>query len=160
MVDSRFRVLLNPTQQDSARLELLHYLKDQSGSESSGTSTPRSPATTSRGVEEPPPKRLCHLAKLLKQRNPEEHELEQYLTSIPSLEDGVDPVMHWVEQENMYPLLAPLSIDLLTIPGSSAPIERTFSTAGESSGGKRNRLSDVNLEREVLLRKNRAYIQL
>ena len=41
--------------------------------------------------------------------------------------------------------------------GSLAPIERTFSTAGESSGGRRNRLSDKNLEREVLLRKTRSY---
>ena len=86
--------------------------------------------------------------------------MEQYLASTPSLEDGVDPLMFWVEQEKTYPLLASLSIDLLVIPGSSAPIERTFSTAGESSGGRRNRLSDKNLEREVLLSKNSDYIQL
>ena len=48
--------------------------------------------------------------------------------------------MFLVEQEKTYPLLASLSIDLLVIPGSSAPIEHTFSTAGESSGWKCNRL--------------------
>ena len=69
MVDPRFRVLLNPTQQDSAKSELLTYLKDHSESESSGTSSPRSPTTQQ---EEPPPKRFCHLTKILRQKRHED----------------------------------------------------------------------------------------
>ena len=58
----------------------------------------------------------------------------------------------------MYPLLATLAEEVLTIPASSTPVENVFSTAGESSGGnERNRLSNKNLEREALLRKNKAY---
>ena len=43
------------------------------------------------------------------------------------------------------------------IPATSAPVERVFSTAGESTAGKRNRLSDRYLEREVLIRKKQAF---
>ena len=57
-----------------------------------------------------------------------------------------------------YPLLSVVAVDLLIIPGSSAPVERTFSTAGDASSGKRNHLSDRNLEREVLIRKNKQYL--
>ena len=70
---------------------------------------------------------------------------------------SLDPLTFWIEQENMYPLLATLAVDVLTILVSSS-VEHVFSTAGESSGRKRNRLSNKHLEREVLLCKNRAYI--
>ena len=75
-----------------------------------------------------------------------------------SLPERVDPLTFWIEQENMYPLLAILAMEVLTIPASSTPVERVFSTAGELSGGKRNRLFNKYLEREVLLRNNKAYI--
>ena len=51
-----------------------------------------------------------------------------------------------------------IAIDTLIIPGSSAPIETVFSTAGNATIGKRNRLADKNLEREVLLRENKVYV--
>ena len=57
-----------------------------------------------------------------------------------------------------YPLLSVIAVDLLIVPGSSAPVERTFSTAGDTASGKRNRLMDKNLEREVLIRKNKVYL--
>ncbi len=55
-------------------------------------------------------------------------------------------------------MLSSMAIDMLSIPGSSAPVERVFSTAGESTLGRRNRLSEHNLEREVLLRKNKHFL--
>ncbi len=66
----------------------------------------------------------------------------------------------WVEKQGSYPLLSQVVVDILTIPASSwsAPIERVFSTAGESTTGKRNRLQSSNLEREVILRKNTKYL--
>lgn len=74
------------------------------------------------------------------------------------IDDNVDPVIIWVQQDKNYPLLSTVAKNVLIIPGSSAPVERVFSTAGESICGKRNRPSDKNLEREVLLRKNRKYL--
>ena len=41
---------------------------------------------------------------------------------------------------------------------STAPVERIFSSGGEVTRGKRNRLTDKNLEREIFLRRNKKYI--
>jgi len=45
-----------------------------------------------------------------------------------------------------YPLLSKIAVDILVVPVSSAPVERVFSTAGEASIRRRNRLTDANLE--------------
>ncbi len=50
--------------------------------------------------------------------------------------------------------IATLCSHAQNIQASSAPIGRVFSTAGESTIGKRNRLQSSNLEREVILQKN------
>lgn len=169
MLDPRYRLLLNRNQSDSTKENLLRQLKEQSessGSSSNATQSPRSPVPAE---EEPPTKRFCHLSRIIEQRlkedvrkvskrPPGEQEIEQYLSSGVSLQPSDDPISFWIQHEKNYPVLSPFAIDVLSIPGSSAPIERTFSTAGESSSGKRNRLMDKNLEREVLLRKNQAYL--
>ena len=43
-----------------------------------------------------------------------------------SLPEHVDPLTFWIEQENMYPLLVTLAVEVLTIPVSSTPVERVF----------------------------------
>ena len=170
LLDPRYRLLLNRNQSDSAKEHLLKLLKEESENGGSDSSpSPHSPAVGGTQEEEPPMKRFCHLSRILEQklkddfkkvakRPPGELEVEQYLSSGHSLPHEEDPIPFWIEQEKKYPLLASLAVDMLVIPGSSAPIERTFSTAGESSSGKRNRLTDKNLEREVLLRKNKLYL--
>lgn len=57
-----------------------------------------------------------------------------------------------------YSQLAVIAIDLLIVPGLSASVERTFSTDGDASSGKRNCLTDKNLEKEVLIQKNKQYL--
>jgi hypothetical protein len=57
-----------------------------------------------------------------------------------------------INKINKCELLGTLATDLMTIPASSAPIERVFSVAGYVSCGKRNRISDKSLEREVLIK--------
>ena len=84
----------------------------------------------------------------------ENEEIVRYLESSLHVDEEVDPVEFWIENEKIYPSLCPLACDLLTIPASSAPVERVFSTAGIITSGKRNRLNDRNLEREILLKKN------
>ena len=70
-----------------------------------------------------------------------------------------DPLEYWISKSDdlLLGTLAPYAINTLSIPVSSAPVERVFSVAGESTIGKRNRLTGSNLEREVLLRKNKSY---
>ena len=114
-------------------------------------------------------KRFKHLDKVIEQRwkenleksaqlPPGKEEVERYFALSVALSDRVDPVMFWLQNESQYPLLSPIAIDLLCIPASSAPVERTFSVATESTIGKRNRLSDKNLEREIMIRNNEHYL--
>ena len=59
-----------------------------------------------------------------------------------------DPVSYWSSNEVKQPLLSSLAECLLTIPASSPP-------AGICTAGWWNRLDNHNLEREVLLKKNK-----
>ena len=65
-------------------------------------------------------------------------------------------ITFWAENESCYPLLSSLARDMLCIPASLAPVERTFSTAEEST--ILGNLTMQNLEREMLLCKNRYYL--
>ena len=38
-----------------------------------------------------------------------------------------------MDQKELYPLLSALAMDIIRIPGSSAPGERTLSTVGEAT---------------------------
>jgi hypothetical protein len=68
----------------------------------------------------------------------------------------------WVSKlhESLHSKIAAYALDVLTIPASSAPVERIFSTAGGSTLEKRNRLQEKNFEMEVLLRRNSTYYGL
>ena len=143
---------------------------DKNGSKTPSQCDSPLPPEGDEGVEGPPPeKRFKHLEKVLQQKvkeglekiahlPPGKAELDHYFSSLLTMSEGVDPISFWTEHEDNYPLLSSLACDMLCIPASSAPVERTFSTAGESTSGKRNRLSDKNLKREVLIRKNKHYL--
>ena len=119
--------------------------------------------------EEPPKKRFHHLNRILEAKwkeglkrtatlPPGKAEIEKYFLTVDAAADKVDPIVYWTGQQHNYPLLSSIALDILAIPATSAPVEQVFSTAGESTAGKRNRLSDKNLEREVLLRRNRHFL--
>jgi len=78
-------------------------------------------------------------------------EVERYFSSKVTLSERVDPINFWVEKESSYPLLSAVAVDLLCIPATSVSVKHTFSVAGESTTGKRNRSCDKNLEREIVI---------
>ena len=85
-------------------------------------------------------------------------EIEHYMSMLESVRDDVDVLQYWVDQQCRFPLISKLALGMLVIPASSAPVERVFSTAGEACIGRRNRLTDSNLEKEVLIKKNKHYL--
>ena len=170
LLDPRYKLLINPSQIGSAKKELLQQMKDLSENGDSGSSSvtvsPVHPET-----DEPAVKQFCHLSKLLEKKwkdgfkktshqHPGEQELQHYLDTFNPVPTHVDQVGYWVAQEKSYPLMSIIAIDTLIIPGSSAPIERVLSTAGNATVGKRNRLTDKNLEQEVLLHKSKVYVYM
>ena len=75
-------------------------------------------------------------------------EVERYLNSV---ESSAENVLYWRNQAHECPLLSSVALDYLMIPASSAPVERVFSTAGESTTGKLEKIMDLlipsNLQR-------------
>ena len=103
-------------------------------------------------------KRLKRIRK--KTPKPAQQQLDMYLEDVQTIPEHVDPLLFWIEHESIYPCLASVAVDVLTIPLSSAPVERIFSMAGEFTIGKRNRLANAHLEHKVLLCKNNDYLNV
>ena len=60
-------------------------------------------------------------------------------------------------KEGFIPLLFPVASGILCTPASTAPVECIFSACGEVTKGKRNRLTDDNLERQTA-RHDKTYL--
>ena len=163
LLDPRYKSLLNPAQLAHGRKKLLVMLKDSSSSDSSGCSSVQSGSPAAQRPQDPPLKkksRFSHLSKVLEEKAKEslhkaskrprgEVEIENCLENVHSYPDESDPVSFWIENQQKFPSVSSIAFDVLTIPVSTAPIERVFSTAGNATTGKRNRLADKNLEREA-----------
>ena len=88
----------------------------------------------------------------------QEEQLDAYIGDHMVFGEKLDAIDFWIQNQDKYPDLAPIALDLLVIPATSTPIERVFSTAGPMTSGKRNRLSAKRLEREVMIKKNKGFL--
>ena len=167
-----YRDVLNDDQVAAAKRNLVKLIQPSShGEQQSREKSPDVESTTS---EEPPSKKFKRLKELLSEkrkakedtiqnssRSEENIELIKYSQQI--LDDSTaideDPFIFWQKNQKIYPLISSVALDLLSIPPSTAPVERIFSTGGEATTGRRNRLTDFNLEREILIRQNKKYLQ-
>ena len=112
-------------------------------------------------AEESPVKRFKHLSRLSKLLEKEEtretitttakYDLEFSHHTITDEERRMDPLDYWVGKLKYFPVLAPVACDILAVPASTVPVERIFSTGGEATCGKQNRLTE-NLEREIFIK--------
>ena len=85
-----------------------------------------------------------------------EAELAQYLTeAADSYTDS--GVAFWRDRLKTYPQIAPVALDLVSIPASQAYVERAFSLCGDLCARKRNRAS-LTLERRVFLKLNKSLL--
>lgn len=64
------------------------------------------------------------------------------------------PLKWWKENEKQYPLLSTLAKAFLSIPATSVPSERVFSTAGDIVSAQRSQLLPENVDVLVFLKKN------
>ena len=84
-------------------------------------------------------------------------ELDEELASYFA-EDDTDlfsnPLLWWRINETRFPRIAKIARRYLTIPASSIPSERVFSTAGNIVSAKRNRLSSSNVDKLIFLAQN------
>lgn len=82
-------------------------------------------------------------------------EFERFVDNLDLMTYDQDPLHFWVEKESEFKLLSPIALDILSVPATSAPVERSFSTAGDVLGLRRLRLADNNFEAEVMYRMNK-----
>ena len=81
------------------------------------------------------------------------NEVDNYF-SVPTLPEDEDPLIFWEKNQNLYPTLSQLAEYYLSVPASSAPVERLFSIAGKIFRPERCRLTDKTFEQLMLIRCN------
>jgi hypothetical protein len=177
MLDPRFKIALDPEQIQYARKECLKMLLPDenisSGDDDNAGDSLAVHSAVEADTEEPKAKRpkvaLKSLDAVLSQpahsikgsskrnRHLPEIQLDVYLQTTEGEHRplDLDVIKYW--NSSSLTILAPFAIDVLAAPSSSTAVGRTFSTAGEATAGRRNRLTGENLEKEILLKKNKQY---
>lgn len=67
---------------------------------------------------------------------------------------GSDPLVYWKKNETKYPIVSRMAKYFLSIPSSSAPVERLFSFAGKIFRPERCRLTDERFNDLMMLKCN------
>ena len=85
-------------------------------------------------------------------------ELTQYLSETPSPRNH-SPLLWWKINAERFPNLAPVARVLLSIPATSTPSERVFSTAGNTVTKLRSCLKPKNVDALIFLNINSKKLQ-
>ena len=84
-------------------------------------------------------------------------ELEIYMSD-QILPRNKCPLTWWKSNAHRFPHLAPLACSLLSVPATSTPSERAFSTAGLTISSLRSCLKPKNVDALVFLNKNIKFL--
>src|SRR6266850_1120382 len=81
-------------------------------------------------------------------------ELDAYLTDDIRISNGMqnDPLEAWKTVEHLYPSVALMTKDILSIPASGVGVERIFNTARDVCHYRRNRLNPDTIEMIMLVK--------
>lgn len=77
-------------------------------------------------------------------------ELEHYFTQ-PTVSRQSDPIQFWKTHQMVYPNLAPIAVEYLSVVATSVPAERLFSRAGNILDPCRSRLSNNTFSQILFL---------
>ena len=80
---------------------------------------------------------------------PERDELEEYLSAPLETDIDLDLLAYWKLKESMWPKLAKMVKQYLSMPASSAGVERVFSAAGRMHDDLRKSAKDNTLEHSL-----------
>ena len=83
-------------------------------------------------------------------------EVQDYIES-PCLPEDANPLEYWLDNQSKYPTLALLAKRYLSVPASSAPVERLFSIGGKILRNERCSMSDRTFERLMFVKNNRHF---
>lgn len=94
----------------------------------------------------------------MKLQNYVEDAMQIAIAPITTSDSGIDPLTFWCQQKEIYGEIAKYALDLLTVPASSAGIERVFSLASVVQGRRRYKLKASNTEKELFIKCNRHFL--
>ena len=158
-----YQEILTATQIKTTKQYLLELCKppkpDVDLQDDDCTYVPEAPGAEPNLQESSQVKLLSRVASLIEEKkkqsnnsvsiSADEKEVDRYNMDSFNIELEDDLFDFWNTTKD-YLIIAPIACDILCVPSLTAPIEWVFSTSGESTLGKCNRLTDYNLEREVL----------
>ena len=84
-------------------------------------------------------------------------EIDMYLSQA-CLPESADPIQFWHTRSGTFPLLTQLARKYLTVPATSAPVERLFNVAGKVFHHDRCRLTDTQFQRLMFIKCNKNFI--
>ena len=88
--------------------------------------------------------------------NSVDKELDSYLCEI-SVDEDSNPLEWWCARSGNFPILSTMAKKYLSMPATSAPVERLFSIAGKIFRPERSSLSDGVFEMLMFIRCNGTY---
>ena len=168
ILDPRFKLKwCDPIEVDSIKLTFILAAK-RIHNDSASQSEPQ-PAAQPEDQSQPPPAKKRKESELLNYIFSEteieptsssstatsdiDSEIEKYLSSQISRKED-DPLKFWKENELLYPTLSKMAQCYLSIPATSAPVERLFSSAGKIFRPERCRLSDNTFHKLINIKCN------
>ena len=161
ILDPRFK--LRWCQSDGDKLRYIAMLKDAASKYLSSTSISIIESTTDL---QPPSKKkkeeklLFNFMEGVEEMNDEssgvEEIIDKYLAA-SCLPMDSDPSKFWKDNEKEYLALAQMAKDILSMPASSAPVERLFSIAGRVFTPLRCSLKDDRFQQLMFIRCNNSF---
>ena len=168
-LNPEYKDILDEGQKSAAKVQLLSWINSTSSSQELQIILPAtedqasfqtSSLSSTDSESEPPSKKFRHVQELLAEKRrlgasqvvlkPEELEIKKYEEAeIDTNSFDDDPFTFWLHNQKYYPTLSMAAFDLLSTPATTTPVERIFSTGGNSTQGKRNRLTDSNNNTET-----------
>lgn len=157
VLDPRFKAqwCSSADEQDQVKSDILSILS---------TATHQEPQPTPESATSSPPRKKSRLFGFMAKPTTQPtrdttdlQELNSYLSESP-IEDTDDPLDHWRSTQHKFPKLAKLAQRYLSLPASSAAVERIFSVGGKLFRPDRARLSDKNFEMQMYNKCNFAYL--
>lgn len=83
-------------------------------------------------------------------------QVDRYLNGEFGLDSSIEnPIEFWISRRTQLPVLSRLALKVLSVPATSAPVERVFSHGGLITKPNRASLSDSNITKLILLKCNR-----
>uniref|UniRef100_A0A915ENK8 HAT C-terminal dimerisation domain-containing protein n=1 Tax=Ditylenchus dipsaci TaxID=166011 RepID=A0A915ENK8_9BILA len=81
--------------------------------------------------------------------------LRRGITAKASASSSIDPLVYWQKLiDTEYKSLAIMALEILTVPATSAPIERVISSAGLATRGQRNKTEFELLDAQLVVNSN------